>query len=44
LPLTAVVVFAAITVGNIISTLLICGMGFCPDNPTQYILFSPAPA
>jgi disulfide bond formation protein DsbB len=44
LPLTAVVVFAAITVGNIVSTLLICGMGFCPDNPTQYILFSPAPA
>jgi hypothetical protein len=44
LPLTAFVVFAIVTVGNILSTLLICGMGFCPDNPTQYLLFDAAPA
>jgi hypothetical protein len=24
--------------------LLICGMGFCPDNPTQYLLFNGTPA
>jgi disulfide bond formation protein DsbB len=43
LPLTAFVVFAVVAVGNFISTLLICGLGFCPDNPTQYLLFSGTP-
>jgi disulfide bond formation protein DsbB len=41
--LTALVVFAVAAVGNVISTLLICGVGFCPDNPTQYLLFNGAP-
>lgn len=40
LPLTAFVVFAVVAVGNLISTLLICGIGFCPENPTQYLLFN----
>jgi disulfide bond formation protein DsbB len=44
LPLTAFVVFAVLAVGNVISTLLICGMGFCPGNPTQYLLFNGTPA
>jgi hypothetical protein len=44
LPLTALAVFAVVTVGNVVSTLLICGLGFCPDNPTQYLLFSNPPA
>ena len=44
LPLTAFVLFAVVTVGNIASTLLICGLGFCPDNPTHYLLFGGAPA
>ncbi|HSD91877.1 MAG TPA: disulfide bond formation protein B [Methyloceanibacter sp.] len=44
LPLTAFVLFALVVVGNILSTLLICGLGFCPDNPTQYLLFGGAPA
>lgn len=44
LPLTAFAVFAVVVVGNIISTLLICGVGFCPDNPTQYLLFGGSPA
>jgi disulfide bond formation protein DsbB len=44
LPLTAFAVFAAVVAGNIISTLLICGMGFCPDNPTEYLLFGGTPA
>lgn len=44
LPMTAFVVFAVMAIGNVISTLLICGGGFCPDNPTEYLLFSGAPA
>lgn len=44
LPLTAFVLFLVLAVGNVISTLLICGMGFCPDNPTQYLLFEGTPA
>jgi disulfide bond formation protein DsbB len=43
LPLTAFVVFAVLAVGNVISTLLICGLGFCPENPTQYLLFNGTP-
>jgi disulfide bond formation protein DsbB len=43
LPLSAFVVFLALAVGNVLSTLLICGMGFCPDNPTQYLLFDGTP-
>jgi hypothetical protein len=26
-------------VANIFSTLLLCGVGFCPDNPTDYLIF-----
>jgi len=37
-------VFVVLAVGNVISTLLICGAGFCPDNPTQYLLFNGTPA
>jgi disulfide bond formation protein DsbB len=43
LPLTALVVFAAVVAGNIVSTLLLCGIWFCPDNPTQYLLFGGTP-
>jgi disulfide bond formation protein DsbB len=43
LPLSAFVVFLVLAVGNVLSTLLICGMGFCPDNPTQYLLFDGTP-
>lgn len=28
--------FALLTLGNGVSTLLECGGGFCPDNPTEY--------
>ncbi len=44
LPLTALAVFAVVVVGNIISTLLLCGLWFCPDNPTQYLLFGGTPS
>ena len=37
LGLTAFAAFAVLAVANVVSTLLICGLGFCPDNPTQYL-------
>lgn len=40
LPLTAVVTFFVLAVANVFSTLLICGAGFCPDNPTEYLIFN----
>jgi disulfide bond formation protein DsbB len=40
LSLSAFVVFFALAVGNVISTLLICGMGFCPDTPAGYLIFN----
>jgi len=43
LPLTALTVFLVLAVANVISTLALCGMGFCPDLPTDYLLFG-APA
>ncbi|MGV0911909.1 disulfide bond formation protein B [Martelella sp. FOR1707] len=36
LGLAAVVFFAAMTLGNGVSTLAECGLGLCPDNPVSY--------
>lgn len=36
--LTALVLFLLIVVGNIFSTLFLCGMGLCPDAPTGYVI------
>ncbi len=38
LTLTALVTFAVLVVGNIFSTLFLCGLGFCPDAPAGYLL------
>jgi hypothetical protein len=38
LPLTAFMVFIVLAVGNVISTLLICGGNFCPNAPTGYLV------
>jgi len=38
LPLTAFMVFVVLAVGNVISTLLICGGSLCPDAPTGYLV------
>jgi disulfide bond formation protein DsbB len=38
LSLTALVTFIVIAVGNVVSTLFICGLGACPDNPTGYLM------
>jgi disulfide bond formation protein DsbB len=43
LPLTALAVFLLLAIANVISTLALCGMGLCPDVPTDYLLFG-APA
>jgi disulfide bond formation protein DsbB len=40
LPLTAFMVFVVLAVGNVISTLLICGTTFCPDTPTGYLILN----
>jgi hypothetical protein len=31
-------VFVVLAVGNVISTLLICGGSLCPDAPTGYLV------
>lgn len=40
LPLSAFVLFVVLAVGNVVSTLLICGAGFCPDVPAGYLIFN----
>ena len=38
LTLTVLVTFAVLVVGNIFSTLFLCGLGFCPEAPVGYVL------
>ena len=40
LPVTAVATFLLLAVGNVISTALLCGAGFCPENPGGYLIFN----
>jgi disulfide bond formation protein DsbB len=40
LPLTAFVVFVVLAIGNVISTILICGAAFCPEAPGGYLIFN----
>ena len=40
LPLSAFVMFLALAVGNVISTVLICGGGFCPETPAGYLILN----
>jgi disulfide bond formation protein DsbB len=37
---SAFMVFLALAVANVISTLAICGPGFCPENPGGYLIFN----
>lgn len=39
LPLTALLLFLALTIANIFSTVALCGVGPCADNPEYYELF-----
>lgn len=43
LPLSALLLFLVLAVANIFSTIALCGAGFCPDEPKDYILFESAP-
>jgi disulfide bond formation protein DsbB len=38
LTLTALATFAVLVAGNILSTLFLCGLGFCPEAPSDYVL------
>ena len=40
LPLTAFLLFLVLAVSNVVSTLLICGAGFCPEAPAGYLIFN----
>jgi disulfide bond formation protein DsbB len=43
LPLSALLLFLVLAVANIFSTIALCGAGFCPDEPKDYILFDSSP-
>ena len=38
LPLLALLLFLALAIANIASTVALCGAGLCPDNPKVYLL------
>jgi disulfide bond formation protein DsbB len=40
LPVSAFMVFAALAVANVISTVAICGAGLCPKDPGGYLIFN----
>lgn len=42
LPLSVLVLFMALAIANIVSTVALCGAGFCPANPETYELFGVA--
>ena len=40
LPVTAVATFILLAIGNVVSTVLLCGGGFCPETPGGYLIFN----
>ncbi|HLC07858.1 MAG TPA: disulfide bond formation protein B [Methyloceanibacter sp.] len=40
LSVVALATFFLLAAGNVISTLSICGVGLCPDNPSGYLIFN----
>jgi disulfide bond formation protein DsbB len=40
LPVTVVVTFILLAIGNVVSTVLLCGGGFCPETPGGYLIFN----
>lgn len=40
LPVTAVATFILLAIGNVVSTLMLCGGGFCPETPGGYLIFN----
>ena len=43
LPLSALLLFLALAIANVASTIALCGAGFCPENPSDYMLFHTTP-
>lgn len=43
LPLTALLLFLVLAIGNVASTIAICDIGLCPDSPSGYMLFDSMP-
>jgi len=43
LAIVGFVLFGALSLGNGATTVLECGQGMCPENPTSYILLNDAP-
>jgi hypothetical protein len=43
LPLSGLLVFLALAISNLVSTVALCGAGLCPESPTQYLLFDSTP-
>jgi len=43
LPLSALLLFLVLAIGNVVSTVALCGGGLCPDSPTGYQLFQTTP-
>jgi disulfide bond formation protein DsbB len=43
MPLSALTLFLVLAIGNLISTIALCGAGLCPANPTDYLLFDGTP-
>jgi disulfide bond formation protein DsbB len=40
LPVSAVALLGLLALGNVISTLAICGFGLCPEAPSGYLIFN----
>jgi disulfide bond formation protein DsbB len=40
LPMTAIATFILLAIANVVSTVLLCGGGFCPENPGGYLIFN----
>ena len=43
LPLSALLLFLALAIANVASTIALCGGGLCPESPKDYMLFDSAP-
>jgi disulfide bond formation protein DsbB len=44
LPLSVLLLFLVLAVANVFSTIALCGAGFCPDSPKEYMLFHSTPS
>lgn len=43
LPLSVLLLFLVLAIANIFSTIALCGAGFCPESPKDYMLFHTTP-